>query len=222
VPRYKELNVNENDTSSEKEYLRYFTPFYFFGFSFGGLYFICSLFENNMNQLESYLLACIIYCFIYYLGMYRRLGIMKDKQNYNKAISNNKEFFKYSFNPFSIILSILGIIVSLLSYTEVSNTMKINIDTIKHFLEITVFNFNIDSFSLLNSIAMWGKIVVFIYLISFPLQIVAYFFLVSIEYIGNYGKPYFSVVKNIINILKKIDGFLKKKHLKKKIRNNLI
>lgn len=133
----------------------------------------------------------------------------RKKDYYFKVLKNNKDFLKLSFLPMTFIITILGFYFTItgfkvqkiqLRFNEVQNSIN------------QLFNYNnINLIQILvKSLILMMFILVFLYIVSLPIQAMSYFIIAVIQYFSNYGesykktlKKYFIILRDFINIIRR-------------------
>lgn len=178
-------------------YLRYETPLFTYCFSYTAISLLALVLPNENGR--GIIVASTLYLLFYFVGMARKCG--RNEQYYEKILDNNMEFLKLSFLPLGFIITVLGfcftitgmkvqelhldfaiienIYASLMNYNDVTNTLML-------FLKLIVSG---------------GLILILFYVISLPIQVVAYFVIAVIYYFKKNKAGYIGLFKKFLGIV---------------------
>ena len=174
-------------------YLRYETPLVTYCFSYGPIYILVMLITciNGKKNFDIFdiMIAYIVYILIYYIGMLRKCR--NNKNYYEQVLKNNMDFLKLSLLPAGFSITIIGFIFTITG-------IDIQNGDILNKINIIITNY-------LNNENIFVIIIIIfvIYIISIPIQVLAYFTISIIEYIRQYKVVYIALLKNCLGILKK-------------------
>jgi len=211
----------------ENKLLRYHLPG--FTYYFSGILLIgvggylenrISLFtyHDNIYLITSYTIALyvcisILYVFIFYLGMWRRIGHIDKGKYFIKTLGKHRKFLKLSFIPVSFVVTVLGFI-------SVFGDINISFILIMRFV-FGVLD-GVKQNSLLNGIIL----MIIVYVFSIPVQLLALFINNLFVYVFEEGHYYKQMIirisKPVYNNLKSIlwsEDYKGKNIFKEKIRD---
>ena len=135
------------------------------------------------------------YVLIYLVGMVRRCGWRG--QYFEKILNNNKEFLTLSFLPLGFLVTALGIAISILGFID--STLDIQMITLTNLWETAeeILTFFISSYTATNVLAVLSEIVLVVilflmtcYVLSLPIQLIAYLGLSIIDHFNKYKTGY--------------------------------
>ena len=147
-----------------------------------------------------------VYLLFFFAGMYRKCG--KNKKHYERIMENNKAFLKLSFMPLTFIVSAVSFYYTItetnlgkIEYIFMMILQKIGMISSQWKTE----NIWIYTWLLIKSVFI---IIFLIFVVSWPMQLMAYGIIKVIEYIGKYKEPYkriYTIYRDIIiKILKHV------------------
>ena len=191
----------------EKECCRYRTPLYTFisaGIPVTLIIDNTNIFKDKYEYI-GYICLSIFFLCIYFLGMF--VKNYNKPEEYSAFLKHNMEFLKLSFLPCTFIITIVGFLytvqeeklfkqgvnISLNIWDKVSNVI-ISEDFKKDSLNDILINLSIYIFVFL----------IFLYVMSLPVQILGYFFISVILYFQKYGNGYKRLLRQNIRWLKDI------------------
>lgn len=171
-------------------YLRYETPLLTYDLCYttiivSGLVFVNKGFWGMMA-------VDFLYVFIYLVGMIRRCG--RREQYFEKILNNNKEFLSLSFLPLGFLVASLGAAILILEFIAPAFDVKM-VDLWRVAEEIlTLF---LGSHATANALAVLLEIALVIilffimcYILSLPVQLIAYLGLSIIDHFNKYKTGY--------------------------------
>lgn len=200
LPKMKECSFWNKLTKKgfyKEIYLRYETPLITYSFSFLPIFFLFSILNGNYTHriaisILGYLLSCLI-------GMKSKYAHNKDK--YKEVIQNNIEFLQLSFLP-------IGFFITMYSFFCSDSVMdKWNIESICEFFSKRIIHNmkNYAQFDTFSNLVKWLfyllKTLFLLYLISLPIQAIAYFLLHIVIYFQKYITSYKEMLKKYGRIL---------------------
>lgn len=176
-------------------YLRYETPLCTYCFSLTAVLIIGELIDG-MQIGYGIVIAYVIYIVVYFIGMYRRYD---DKINYYKALDNNLDFLKLSFVPLTFLITIVGFIFTILGF----NIQEVDYNYFEPVIEA------ISELGLIEGLAseVWTLIgislgiLMLMYILSIPMQLISYFIILVINYFRKYAMPYKKLIKKYLKIV---------------------
>ncbi len=174
-------------------YIRYETPLFPFCFSYFAIVLIISVIQIELEWYYAYLCGTIVFLLIYFIGMRR---CYNDTNAYENALNNNLDFLKLSFIPLGFVVSIGGLI-----FTVLENEIYTN-DCIQYFTDKVdaIEQMVLKSHSLLI-IPTAALIILLMYIISIPVQLLAYLIIHIIKYHRKYGESYCRLFKNWFRVV---------------------
>lgn len=159
-------------------YIRYETPFVTYIFSYCAISFFSVFFLKKVSH--SIIISSIIYLTLYFVGMIRKFAGENDCLK--NTLKRNLEFLKLSFLPFAFIITVFGFAFTITGLkiqeivdwenllTKVGNEIVAFIGKTSNLynpiLEVIVLLF--------KTIVVFGILFIVLYVISIPLQVVAY------------------------------------------------
>lgn len=173
-------------------YLRYETPFYTYILCYPTI--VLSLWVLDNKGFLDMIAVDFLYVLIYLIGMVRRCGWRE--QYFGKILKNNKEFLKLSFLPFKFLVTSLSIAISILEFfdsnfeikaialTNFCGTVKEICDILSRHASMAVLE------ALLEVVLMIIIFLIMCYILSFPIQLIAYLCLSIIDYFYKYKTGY--------------------------------
>lgn len=179
-------------------YFRYETPFITYCCSFMVVYLI-SLVPFPLRGGQ-YIIAPVLYLLVYFVGMCRKY---KNKEEcLDKVLENNMEFLKLSFLPITFLITIVG-------FGFTATGLKIqdfNVDWVHIYEAITNYfrnDIGENLFSLCFHIFICGFAVLLIfYVVSLPMQVIAFFIITVIKYYQKYGRAYRELICKLFRYIK--------------------
>lgn len=168
-------------------YLRYETPLCVYCFSYTGISFLAYIIPlPNKNEIESFIIASILYITLYFIGMFRRYR--NDKCHYRYILDSNLSFLKLSFVPIGFIFTVCGFAFTITGMKIQEFPVETFYEIIKNFVNYSKDMNVIPLF--LNLILVSIMLLILLYIISLPVQAVSYFIILSIKYFLKYKDPY--------------------------------
>ena len=174
-------------------YLRYETPIVSYIFSYIAISFF-SVFLIKTSY--SIIVSTIIYLILYFAGMIRKFT--GDEDHLKKILNSNLEFLKLSFLPLAFIITVCGFIFTITGMkiqevvdweklltkicNVVINFMEENNNLYYPIVELIILIFKF--------IVVLGILLVFLYVISIPLQVVSYGIIMIMMYFINNKRGY--------------------------------
>ena len=178
-------------------YLRYETPLFTYCFSYTAIS-LLALAVPNKNGM-SIIGASVLYILFYFVGMARKCG--RNKQYYEKILDNNMEFLKLSFLPLGFSITVLGFCFTITGLKV--QELPLDFDTIENMYN-GLMNYN-DSTNILmfflKMLVSEGIILIFLYGISLPIQVVSYFVIAVINYFRKHKAGYIGLFKKFLDIV---------------------
>ncbi len=181
----------------KKLYLRYETPLFTYCFSYMAIWLLILALPNENGM--GIIVASVLYLGFYFIGMARKCGC--DEQYYSKVLHNNIEFLKLSFLPLGFIITVLGFCFTItgmkiqelpLNYTIINNIFTSLINYKDKTNTLVLF---------LKILGSGGVILILFYIISLPVQVVAYFVISIINYFRKYKVGYIELFKKCRDIV---------------------
>lgn len=176
-----------------KQFVRYETPMCAYCFSLTAVLLIYSLLKALSIKYDL-IFAFIIYIMMYFIGMYRRYD---DKECYGIVLNNNLEFLKMSFLPLTFLITVGGFCFTIAGF----NLQQIDWGILASLQENGVKYVLSNEFYLLFKSSIW--LLVIMYIISIPMQLVSYYIILVIKYFQNYGNGYKKIVACFLKIFKR-------------------
>lgn len=179
-------------------YFRYETPFITYCCSFMVVYLI-SLVPLPLRG-GRYMIASVLYLLVYFVGMCRKY---KNKEDcLDKVLENNMEFLKLSFLPITFLITIVG-------FGFTATGLKIqdfNVDWV-HICDVITNYFRNDVgdnlLSLCLHIVICGfAFLLIFYVVSLPMQVIAFFIITVIKYFKKYGRAYRELINKLFRYIK--------------------
>lgn len=179
-------------------YMRYETPLCTYCFSFSALSIIMGIL-NELGIGYVYVIAILFYIAVYFVGMYRRCH---SDMFYYRILENNLEFLKLSFIPLAFLITVGGFIFTITGY-------RIQETDLNYFsMIIQIFTEHDISKGAIGDILYYFKSGIFIllimYIMSIPMQLISYLVLQVIFYFKKHNKAYKKLFKCYIEILNRI------------------
>lgn len=149
-----------------------------------------------------YIIAPVLYLFVYFVGMCRKY---KDKEDcLDKVLENNMEFLKLSFLPITFLITIVGF-----GFTATGLKIQdLNIEWVHICNAITNYFRNDVGDNLLSlclHIFICGLAVLLIfYVVSLPMQVIAFFIITVIKYFKKYGRAYKELIYKLFRYIKRL------------------
>lgn len=184
-------------------YLRYETPLFAFCFSYMAVYIIALFLPIRVG---TYVIASFIYLLCYFIGMARRC--YGKKEYYVQILSNNLDFLKLSFLPLAFIITIVGFICTITGL----KVQEIPWKDISFWQVINGWITNMDEsnmvYMFIRLLILGVILLLLLYLISLPIQVISYFIIILIQYFSEHNKPYIKLFKIYLDVLKRIKTFI--------------
>lgn len=150
---------------------------------------------TSWHTIVLYIGISIVYVFIFYLGMWRRIGHIDKGEYFIETLSKHRKFLKLSFIPVSFVITVLGFI-SVFGDINISFIL-----VIKYVFEVLE---GVKQNLLLNGIIL----MIIVYIFSIPVQLMALFINNLFVYIYEEGYYYkqmaIRIVKPVYKELKSI------------------
>lgn len=198
---YKIYSTLEHQVT--KECLRYRTPLYIFI----GIGMPITLIADDINIFKNeyigYICLSFFFLFIYFFGMFVK--------NYNKPeiylafLNHNMEFLKLSFLPCTFIITIVGFLYTIQEEALFKQVVRMGI----HIWENTYTVITSEEFVnrnqgnwLINTSIYLFVVLLLLYVVSLPVQILGYFLISIILYFQKYGDGYKKLLRQNIRWLK--------------------
>lgn len=167
-------------------YIRYETPFVTYIFSYCAISFFSVFFLKKVSH--SIIVSSIIYLTLYFVGMIRKFAGENDCLK--NTLKRNLEFLKVSFLPFAFIITVFGFAftvtgVKIQEIVDWENLLTKIGNEIVAFIGKTsnLYNPIFEVIVLLfKTIVVFGILFIVLYVISIPLQVVAYGIIMLIMY----------------------------------------
>lgn len=180
-----------------RTYVRYETPLISYCLSYMAIFMVAHIISvyvsRAVNMTESTLISMAIYVILYFLGMYRRCG--GNAGYYTKVLKNNMSFLKLSFWVLGGLMTIIGFVCTILGK---------NIGDFDS-LDVIINNIFTSGVPLFEStelvmivpmiLVSFVSIVVVLYVVSIPVQIVSYFIILLIDYFREHPQGYVELMK---------------------------
>lgn len=168
----------------KQSYARYETPIFSFCFSYSAIILIYILF-SAFKAKYAFVYSYAIYILLFFVGMRRKY---EDEEKYITVLKNNESFLKISFAPWACIMTIIGFAYTVfgmtLKYKDVCDWLT---SSLTHFGDVSFAN----GYLLVGKLIILSVVVLIImYVISIPLQLVSYFIIRFIKYMLEYGDGY--------------------------------
>lgn len=179
-------------------YMRYETPLCTYCFSFSALSIIMAIL-NSLGTRYVYVIAILFYITVYFVGMYRRY---RSDMFYYRILENNMDFLKLSFIPLTFLITVGGFLFTITGY-------RIQETDLNYFsMIIQIFTEYDKSKGAIGDILYYFKSGIFIllimYIMSIPMQLISYLVLQVIFYFKKHNKAYKKLLKCYIEILNRI------------------
>lgn len=179
-------------------YLRYETPLITYCFSCTGIVVLGEFLGLilSIDEWKANTIATGVYVFFYFVGMRRIYGC--NEERYDAVLRNNIEFLKLSFLPLGFMITVLGFAFTVGNLDWKQDIYPTLFDMISKFWDwfqsIMDANTNNIIHLLLQVILLGVIMIVAVYVISLPLQVIAYFVIMIIQYFRTYRLPYQKLV----------------------------
>lgn len=193
-------------------YLRYETPLIAYCFSCTGIVMFGGIFGLVLpvDEWQAIIIATVVYVIFYFVGMKRIYGC--NEERYDAVLKNNIEFLKLSFLPLGFIITVLGFAFTVGNVDWEKDMYPTLFNMISEFWNwfrsIMDANTNNITYLLLQEILLGIVMIVTFYVVSLPLQVIAYFIIMAIQYFRKYRLPYQKLVKEfrdrITNIIAEV------------------
>lgn len=192
-----------NKMQPRELYLRYETPMISYCISYYAIFFLAFIIPIT-NKDIAFIIASLIYIILYFVGMYRKCG--KNREYYTYILENNMSFLKLSFLPLGFLITIIGFFCTVLGM-KISDFSSIYSMVQKIGIFITSLFSSTNEFMILPiSIVIGVGVIVLLYIISVPVQLISYFIIMVINYFREYGKAYSNLIKNYFEIIIRLIG----------------
>lgn len=183
-------------------YLRYETPLCTYCFSYSAILILSTFVSSKYGFTKQYMIASCVYLIFYFVGMLRRCGYNSDYLN--RVLKNNLDFLKLSFLPITFIITIFGFLFTVTG-TKIQEFGFVANYFQNVFADITRFSDNTNYITMALHMLVVGLLLIALcYIVSLPIQLVAYFFIQVIQYFREHGKSYKELLKKYKNIWKYI------------------
>ena len=199
VRKNRIIYVIWNNVLNSPKCFRYQIPCISYCFSYLVVLVIASLFKYD--DLTSTIVSYAIYGIIYFVGMAKRYKV--NKEEYSKVLDNNMAFLKLSFMPVGFVITFFGFLFTITGV----KVQDLNFDSNFIFEIIRNINFiklNIVSIeSCVKTILLFAMLLILLYVISLPFQVISYFVISVINYARKYKEAYMELINNYKKLLKK-------------------
>lgn len=179
-------------------YLRYETPVFAFCFSYMPIYMLISLIAYDEKGVL-YIVFSVVYTALYFVGM--AMKCRRNSEYYSRVLENNLAFVKLSFVPLGGIITIVGFLctVSGRNIGDFVDTYSIVNKVVEKVLDLSNINF----WTIIPYVfCMCLVIMILMYIISIPIQAVAYVVILSIMYLRKYKNGYCKLIKKYFTVIK--------------------
>lgn len=189
------LNKLDDYLNSENAYVKYETPLCTYCFSFSALLIVMEFF-NGLETIYAYIIATLIYVTVYFIGMYHR---RRSDTHYNEILKNNRDFLKLSFIPLAFLITVGGFLFTITGY----RIQEIDLNYFSMIIQI--FTEHDISKGVIGDILYYCKSGIFIllamYVFSVPMQLISYYILEVIFYLGEHKGAYKRMLQNYKKII---------------------
>ncbi len=188
IKNIKILRKVKNIIEPREQFTRYETPLCTYCFSYTALLLIHIVFEV-LGIRYGGILAFFIYILAYFIGMYRRY---KENGRYSSVLENNLEFLKLSFVPLAFLVTIVGFVFTISGF----NLQQVDWEYFKPIIS------SVEESGLVTGLAneLWlavklgFMVLLLLYVVSIPMQLVSYYIILVIKYFKTYGQSYRKIV----------------------------
>lgn len=194
IRKWKILASIKRNIEPRTQFVRYETPLCTYCFSYTALSIIYMI-MNNAGIKYGWVIAFVTYILIYFLGMYRRY---EKNESYICVLDNNLEFLKLSFVPLTFLITMIGFAFTVAGF----NLQQIDWEYFNPIISAIQEDGLVTGFA--NELWLVIKcsvaILLLLYIVSIPMQLVSYFIILVIKYFQKYGYGYKKVFSFFLKI----------------------